>query len=134
MLGVMKMTSGTNYKQGDVILVSFPFTDLENSKRRPALIVSNDLINQVLKDSARNHSFWALPISCSQIKQANVIPFSPQDLKMFTSDQTCVVKPWNIFTISGDLVIKKLGRVSSSTLQAAIAAVHQYTTYETGRR
>ena len=30
-----------DYKQGDVVLVKFPFTNLAGSKKRPAIIVSN---------------------------------------------------------------------------------------------
>lgn len=34
------------YDQGDIVLVSFPFTDLSSTKIRPAIIVSNSEINQ----------------------------------------------------------------------------------------
>jgi mRNA interferase MazF len=32
------------YQQGDIVSVSFPFTDLSQAKLRPALIISNDTI------------------------------------------------------------------------------------------
>jgi hypothetical protein len=41
------MPSTTNYKRGDIVLVSFPFTDLSSSKRRPALVVSPDEFNGI---------------------------------------------------------------------------------------
>ena len=30
----------TNYKQGDIVLLPYPFSDLSNSKPRPAVIIS----------------------------------------------------------------------------------------------
>ena len=40
------MTSTTNYKKWEVILVPFPFTDLTTNKKRPALIVSHNDYNK----------------------------------------------------------------------------------------
>jgi len=36
----------TDYKFGDIVLVSFPFTDQSTTKKRPALIVSSDSYNR----------------------------------------------------------------------------------------
>ena len=44
------MPSTTRYKRGDIVLVSFPFTDLSSSKRRPALVVSPESFNQTMQD------------------------------------------------------------------------------------
>jgi mRNA interferase MazF len=35
-----------NYKRGDILWVRFPFSDASSNKLRPALIISNDVINQ----------------------------------------------------------------------------------------
>ena len=35
-----------SYKQGDIVIVKFPFTDLTGFKQRPAIIVSNSKVNR----------------------------------------------------------------------------------------
>lgn len=34
------------YKQADIVVVKFPFTDGSEFKKRPALVVSNETINK----------------------------------------------------------------------------------------
>jgi mRNA interferase MazF len=34
------------YKRGDIVIVNFPFSDLSKAKKRPALIISNHLVNR----------------------------------------------------------------------------------------
>jgi mRNA interferase MazF len=41
----MKMPSMTRYRQGDVLLVPFPFTDQSGVKLRPAVVMSSDDYN-----------------------------------------------------------------------------------------
>ena len=34
------------YQQGDIVVVDFPFTDVSQTRRRPAFVLSNQTINQ----------------------------------------------------------------------------------------
>jgi hypothetical protein len=53
----MTTPSTISYRRGDIVLVSFPFTDLTFAKRRPALAVTSQL-------SPFPHSIPVLPGDC----------------------------------------------------------------------
>ncbi|MEM9884804.1 MAG: type II toxin-antitoxin system PemK/MazF family toxin [Bacteroidota bacterium] len=38
------------YRQGDIVFIPYPFTDLSRTKQRPAIILSNDQSNRFRKD------------------------------------------------------------------------------------
>jgi mRNA-degrading endonuclease toxin of MazEF toxin-antitoxin module len=129
----MKMPSGTKYRQGDVVLAPDTFTDLSNAKPRPGLIISNSRLNNSPHDNSDKHAYWLMPISASQIDQPGVIELSPQDRKMVRCDKPCVIKPWKVFTLAEPLIRKKLGHISSGSIEAAIDVIHKFTEYDTGR-
>lgn len=41
------MRLGTMFKQGDILLIPIPFTDLTANKKRPVLVISNNYYNKI---------------------------------------------------------------------------------------
>jgi mRNA interferase MazF len=104
----------TAYNFGDVILVPFPFTDLQQSKQRPAVIVS----------SARYHAErpdLILMAITSQVRTPPAFAESPvRDWRAAGLLKPSVVKP--VFaTLEQRLVRKTLGRLTE-TDRAALSA------------
>ena len=104
--------SMTLYKTGDVVLIPFPFTDLSNSKRRPAIILSSTQFNKTHKDVIIAAITSHLPHSRAH-----------EEYKLNMREQTLaglpipsVVKVSKIVTLDQSLVQKCLGHVPPSTL------------------
>jgi hypothetical protein len=67
------MPSTTGYRRGDIVLVSFPFTDLTSTKRRPALVVSPDPFNEL------NEDLISAAVTSQVTTSPHAVPVAPTD-------------------------------------------------------
>ena len=95
------------YKQFDVVIVPFPFSDRKASKKRPALIISdanafNSLThkNVMAMITTASHSPWVRDVPITDLASAGLKAKSIIRMKLFTLDDA--------------LVIKKIGSISTS--------------------
>jgi mRNA interferase MazF len=105
------------YQQGDIVVVNFPFTDVSQTKRRPALVISNDLVNQT--------GDYLLVQITSQIKTDGL------SLSITTSDYvskplplTSFVRIHKVFLLNESLIIRKETSVLSSFIQRLVDEVN----------
>lgn len=83
----------------DVVVVPFPFTDRSTTKRRPALVLSDDrafnkLVGQsvlAMITSARN-SDWPLDVEIKDLDAAGLPSASVVRMKLFTLDDQLVIR------------------------------------------
>ena len=78
----------TAFKQGEVVLIPFPFTDLSTVKQRPALIVSSNWFNQQRSDSIVMAITSQVPARIS----ADNYPLSSVDQKMSGLPKRSIIK------------------------------------------
>jgi mRNA interferase MazF len=93
------MRGGIMYKQRDIVLMPFPYSDLTNAKKRPALIISNEKLNNT-ED-----------VICSLITSNppdNGILIEAKDFSSGKLPFKSWVKPQRIFTINQGIIIKKI--------------------------
>ncbi len=83
----------------DVVVVPFPFTNRDTVKRRPALVVSNGAFNRVHRvavlsmiTSAANAG-WPSDVRLSDLAAAGLRVASVVRLKLFTLEQSLILKP-----------------------------------------
>ena len=105
------MMSGTQFRQGEVILVPLPFTDLKASKQRPALIISNDYYNSKVDDI----------VICgitSNIKDEDFsVILDQKDMSEGNIYFLSRIKVDKLFTINKSIVKRKLGKVNQSVIE-----------------
>ena len=103
------------YKQGDIVSVNFPFTDISQTKRRPALVISNDLVNQT--------GDYLLAQITSQIKNDGLsLPIQPVDYATAPLQLTSFIRLHKVFLLNESLIIKKSGELKPTFHQRLMSA------------
>lgn len=98
------------FVKGDVVVVPFPFSDLTEAKRRPALVVA-DLTGEDL-------------ILCQITSQATrdqyALPLEPQDFRMGGLRHSSAIRPNRLFTADQSLVLYKAGGLGQQKMDAVV--------------
>ncbi len=106
------------FKAFDVVAVPFPFTDREASRRRPALVISNESFNKqhdqlvLSMITTTTNNVWLSDVSLANWQKAGLKVACHFRLKLFTLDQ--------------NLVLKKIGHLSSADIKAIQAVLAKY--------
>jgi len=100
----------TGYSRGDVVLVSFRFSDETGEKRRPAIIVSSDAYHQGRQEAI----FAAITSSTDRILVGDHLISDWQDAGLFSpSVATGIIR-----TIKQSMIAKKIGTMPRPDMQA----------------
>jgi mRNA interferase MazF len=96
--------------KGDVVVIPFPFSDLSNSKKRPALVIANltgdDIILAQITTKIRKDSYS--------------IDLVSSDFSTGVLSQDSVVRTNRIFTADSNIVLYKVGSLKSVKVQEII--------------
>jgi len=93
-----------NYISGDIVLVKFPYTNLINYKKRPVLVIKSlKKYNDVICFQITTNKF-----------QDNIIYINEYLIKPLKIDS--YVKYDKCFTVSSDIIIKKISEVNKKFL------------------
>ncbi len=103
-------------KQGELLLVPFPFSDQSGRKVRPVVVVSNETFN-------KNSDLIVVGVTSNLT--AGDITLHPAMLDEGVLHDVCFVKVSNILKIDKRLVIKKIGKINKDTTQRIIQRIHE---------
>jgi mRNA interferase MazF len=104
------------FKQKDIVLVDFPFTDLSGTKLRPALILSSDLVNQ--KDE-----YVCLQITSQMQHDGLFIEIKNNDL-VKPMKLKSGIRIHKIFTAQKSLVYSKLSEMKAGAFKNVVEEVN----------
>lgn len=103
------------FVKGDVVVVPFPFSDLTQAKRRPALIVAelegDDLI--------------LCQITSQGIKDRYAIALDDGDFATAGLKRPSNVRPNRLFTADRNIVLYRVGHLSAAKLDQVISRIVQ---------
>jgi mRNA interferase MazF len=99
--------------KGDVVVIPFPFSDLTQSKRRPALVVTelegDDLI--------------LCQITSRKIRDKYAISIGNGDFETGSLKQKSNVRPNRIFTADYRIILYKIGHLKSAKTREIIDGI-----------
>jgi len=99
--------------KGDVVVVPFPFTDLTEAKRRPALILAElDGDDRIL-----------CQITSQQFGDRHSIPLFESDFEEGSLRKTSNIRPNRIFTADCRIILYKAGHIRSGKIGDVINTI-----------
>ncbi|MEW6616640.1 MAG: type II toxin-antitoxin system PemK/MazF family toxin [Thermodesulfobacteriota bacterium] len=98
------------FVKGDIVVIPFPFSDLSQSKRRPALVLTvlqgNDLI--------------LCQITSKSVKDNYAIPVDQNDFASGSLNQESNIRPNRLFTADNQIVLYRIGNLKKIKLDQVI--------------
>lgn len=112
------MRHGTMYKQGDIVLVPIPFSDLTNTKQRPVLIISSNSYNEIAKD-------LVVVAITSKLKNLDYsVIIESKDLLEGELKKISEIRADKIYTLSKNIIRNKFGHVNNEVLNNIRAKIY----------
>ena len=101
------------FVKGDVVVVPFPFSDLSQAKRRPALVVA----------SLDGDDFILCQITSQLIRDRYALGLEHSDFQEGSLKHTSNIRPNRVFTADHRLILYRVGRVATKKLNAVTEAI-----------
>lgn len=107
------------YKQGEILLIPIPFTDLSSNKKRPVLVLSNDNYNSKTDD------IIVVAITSNILSKEYTIFITNGDLIDGNLKVDSCIRVDKIYTLSQNIVIKRFGRVNKEIMNKLKSKVNE---------
>jgi len=103
------------FVKGDVVVVPFPFSDLSNAKRRPALVIASLTADDVI----------LCQITSKIVTDNYAIPISDSDFAAGNLRRDSNVRPNRLFTADSNIILYRAGVLSPRKVQEVVDKIVQ---------
>ncbi|HEV8537864.1 MAG TPA: type II toxin-antitoxin system PemK/MazF family toxin [Bacteroidota bacterium] len=103
------------FVKGDIVVVPFPFSDLTQSKRRPALVLA----------SLEGDDVILCQITSKTMKDSYAIGIDEKDFVTGGLNQSSNVRPNRIFTADNRIILYRAGSLKQEKLTEVVEKVIQ---------
>ncbi len=90
------------FVKGDVVVLPFPFADLSQTKRRPALVLAASEDNVAI----------LCQITSQSVRDAHAVALLPSDFESGSLRKPSNIRPNRIFTADLDIILYRAGRIN----------------------
>ena len=101
------------FVKGEVVVVPFPFSDLSNSKKRPALVLADLIGDDII----------LCQITSKNVKDIYSVSLSLNDFEKGKLPRKSNVRPNRIFTADKNIILKKAGKIEQSKYQEVVSSI-----------
>lgn len=98
------------YKQGDILLIPIPFSDLTSSKKRPVVVLSNNDYNDKTDDIV------VAAITSNITTKDYTVIITGKDLQEGSLQVESCIRVDKIYTLSQSIVISRFGAVNAEVI------------------
>ncbi len=101
------------FVKGDVVVVPFPFSDLSESKRRPALVIT----------PLRGDDVLLCQITSQAVKDSYAIYIEEKDFETGTLKQTSHVRPNRLSTADAQIILYHVGHLKKEKVNEIVKKI-----------
>ncbi len=102
-----------DYRQGDLVLVPFPFTDLSSTKTRPALVLSDGAFHA-------GRDLIVCAVTSNLHNSDHSVLVEQKDLAEGTLPATSRVKASTVATLDRTIIRRRVGRVDPAVVRQTL--------------
>ncbi len=106
-------------KQREMVLIPIPYSDLKSKKRRPVIIISNNLYNQKTEDIV------VVAVTSNIETKEYTLLITQKDMEEGNLPRDSMIRVDKIYSLSQLIVVKRLGKIKEATFEGIIALLNR---------